>query len=132
MERKAKTIRRSIRFRRWSRKAVSVFISCTSHVTIGRVSNSIADASCRKSAKDILKILREIAETGRNSVTGSPGDGEDHASKAVLLQCSLPFLTDISACTAAGEKNTYCFSDIKPERQFPELPDIAAFLFLPC
>lgn len=48
-----KTLRRTLRFRHWSRKAYSLFISCSNHVTIGHVCKSIVDASCRKSEKAI-------------------------------------------------------------------------------
>lgn len=44
---------KSIRFRRWSRKAYSVFCSVGKHITIGRVSAGIADASLKKSKSSL-------------------------------------------------------------------------------
>lgn len=53
--------RKTLRFRRWSRKAYSVLISLTNHVTVGHVSKSISDASCRKSSMiSLLQPNRNI------------------------------------------------------------------------
>lgn len=41
----------TIRFRKWSRKAYSIFASLHRHVTIGQVCNSITDASMSKSSE---------------------------------------------------------------------------------
>ena len=69
----------SIRFKRWSRKSYSIFCSLKRVVSIGVLSNHIADASCEKSdvyalpeinncfsetvdeeEKDILRWLKEL------------------------------------------------------------------------
>ena len=47
--------RRSIRFRRWSRKNYAVFGSLHRHVTIGRVCKGIADSSLDK-ARHIVSV----------------------------------------------------------------------------
>ena len=47
--------RKSIRFRRWSRKNYAVFGSLHRHVTIGRVCKGIADSSLDK-ARHIVSV----------------------------------------------------------------------------
>lgn len=57
MNRLFKTLRHSLRFRRWSRKAYSLFVSCNNHVTIGHVCKSIVDASCRKTSNTLSPVI---------------------------------------------------------------------------
>ncbi len=48
-------IKRSIRFRRWSRKGYAVFCSLSADVTIGRVCKSICEMALRKSGQGICR-----------------------------------------------------------------------------
>lgn len=66
----------TIRFRRWSRKAYSIFASLHRHVTIGQVCNSITDASMSKSSDCMcgFGILRRDENTD-DSVSCSDDTG---------------------------------------------------------
>ena len=125
MNRKIKTIRKSLRFRRWSRKAVSVFISCTSHVTIGRVSKSIADASCRKSAKPVTILAGYSTAFCGYSTEISCCTEDMTPAIAVLCQKSCPTMPE-EAFAGIPEQ------EYKPKRQYPGIPGTAAILFSPC
>lgn len=87
MNKRLMNIKRSLRFRRWSRKAYSVLISLKNHVTIGHVCKSITDASCLKSSaavsddlhypyrnnrKDRLKTESESDLSWIMDITGMP------------------------------------------------------------
>lgn len=61
-------MRKTLRFRRWSRKAYSILVSLKNHVTVGQVCKSIAEASCKKSSRNVLATECCGAENRHNDI----------------------------------------------------------------
>lgn len=61
-------MRKTLRFRRWSRKAYSILVSLKNHVTVGQVCKSIAEASCKKSSRNVLATEYCVAENKHNDI----------------------------------------------------------------
>lgn len=61
-------MRKTLRFRRWSRKAYSILVSLKNHVTVGQVCKSIAEASCKKSSRKVLATECCGAENRQNDI----------------------------------------------------------------
>ena len=85
--------RRSIRFRRWSRKNYAVFGSLHRHVTIGRVCKGIADSSLDK-ARHIVSVEGNgqcvYAMGGVREQDASPYDIGIPLGCVILLLMGLP------------------------------------------
>ena len=98
--------RKSIRFRRWSRKNYAVFGSLHRHVTIGRVCKGIADSSLDK-ARHIVSVEGNgqcvYAMDGIREQDASPYDIGIPLGCVMLLLMGLPVAVEPAGSEATQE-----------------------------
>ena len=101
--------RKSIRFRRWSRKNYAVFGSLHRHVTIGRVCKGIADSSLDK-ARHIVSVEGNgqcvYAMNGIREQDASPYDIGIPLGCVILLLMGLPVAVEPAGSEVACIRKT--------------------------
>lgn len=101
--------RKSIRFRRWSRKNYAVFGSLHRHVTIGRVCKGIADSSLDK-ARHIVSVKGNgqcvYAMDGIREQDASPYDIGIPLGCVMLLLMGLPVAVEPAGSEVAYIRRT--------------------------
>lgn len=103
-----KHLPRTIRFRKWSRKAYATFASIGKCVTIGHVSKSIADNSLTKNKT----VIYPVANAGKRGFHTSPQtllqeeEGGERAALETVLKTVLPVIV-LGSYTATGHSREH-------------------------
>lgn len=103
--------KKSLRFRRWGHKSYSAFCSIGRHVTIGRVSKGIADASLKKSGVPDEAFVERIVRMG-----GLDRDEAEYLADTVPLDRLVAVASAVTGKCASRQFDTCSIINAKSGR----------------